>query len=151
MNWTVEQYNEYMENRRFSKNGKNLLKSYGKRPSAFPKQAKFRNRKVEVDGHVFDSEREADVYSKLKMCQDSGIISDLELQPKFILLPSFKDKSGVTHRQISYIADFRYKETGGHIVVIDVKSKVTASHPVYRLKKKLLMYHYPEIDFREVF
>ena len=53
---------------------------------------KYRNIKTEVDGIKFDSKREAQRYQELKLLEKGGVISNLELQPKFELLPANKDK-----------------------------------------------------------
>jgi len=46
------------------------------------------------------------------------------------------------------VADFRYIEDGKEVVE-DVKSVITKKHPVYALKKKLLLKQYPNINFLE--
>lgn len=155
--WTEEQYKEYMANR--SKRPRFIIRR--KRPSVITEESseqnepssipKYRNSKITVDGHTFDSRREAIIYNGLKLSEEAGVISDLELQPKFVLQPSFKDKEGKTQRAITYLADFRYKEKDGHVVVVDVKSRITEANPVYRLKRKMLLYHFPDIDFREMY
>lgn len=68
---------------------------------------KYRNKKVQVDMYVFDSIRESQRYKELKLLERAGEISNLELQPKFLLQDSFK-KNGKTYRKIEYIADFSY-------------------------------------------
>lgn len=83
----------------------------------------------------------------LKQLEKSGIISDLELQPSYELQPGFRMKDGTRVRAITYRPDFRYKEKDGHVVVEDVKGAVTE---VYKLKKKMLLYKYENLDFREV-
>ena len=40
-----------------------------------------------VDGITFDSMAEMNRYMELKMLERAGIITDLELQPKFLLIP----------------------------------------------------------------
>lgn len=108
--------------------------------------SKYRSRKTEVDGHVFDSLKEANRYCELKMLVKAKAISDLQLQPKFILQEGFEHKAWGKQRPITYIADFYYKENGKPVVE-DVKGMRTE---VYKIKKKLLLHKYPEIDFREV-
>ena len=56
------------------------------------KQSKYKNKKVTVNGKVFDSKKEAQRYQELKLLEKSGIIKDLELQKRFILLEGFKKK-----------------------------------------------------------
>ena len=93
------------------------------------RRAKYGNRKVEVDGHTFDSAAEAKRYGELKLLVRAREISKLELQPKFDLFGS-----GLT-KVCSYRADFGYTEIAtGRRVTEDVKGMKT---PVYRLKAKL--------------
>ena len=42
--------------------------------------SKYNNKKVRLDGHVFDSKAEADYYSALKIRQAAGEITSFELQ-----------------------------------------------------------------------
>ena len=93
---------------------------------------KYRNKKVQVDMYVFDSIRESQRYKELKLLERAGEISNLELQPHFLLQESFK-KNGKTYRKIEYIADFKYIENG-QVIVEDVKGKETE---VFKLKRKL--------------
>lgn len=100
-----------------------------------------------VDGHPFDSKREARRYKELKLMERAGAIKDLELQPKFELIPTIRIESE-TLRKTVYKADFRYTDTKtGGVVVEDVKGFKT---DVYKLKKKMLLHKYKDIDFREV-
>lgn len=80
---------------------------------------KYRNKKVQVDMYVFDSIAEAKRYKELKLLERAGKISNLELQPHFLLQESFK-KNGKTYRKVEYIADFKYIENG-RMIVEDVK------------------------------
>lgn len=68
---------------------------------------KYRNKKVQIDRYVFDSIAEGRRYRELALLERTGEITNLELQPKFLLLESFK-KNGKTYRKIEYIADFMY-------------------------------------------
>src|ERR1035437_2705287 len=72
------------------------------RPPGAPKRSKYGARKKEVDGHVFDSSREAARYIELKALQISGIIWNLTLQPSYVLQDAFTDADGKRHRQIRY-------------------------------------------------
>ena len=94
-----------------------------------------------VDGITFDSMAEMNRYMELKMLERAGIITDLELQPKFLLIPK-TEKGG---RAVYYIADFKYVKDGKTIYE-DVKGVQTT---VCKLKKKLLFYKYPDICFFE--
>ena len=109
---------------------------------------KFSAKKVIIDGITFDSQKEARRYNELRLLERAGEIKDLELQPRFLLQDAFK-RAGKTHRKIEYVADFRYTNASGEQIVEDVKSPPTRKHPVYRLKKKLLLKRYPHLTFLE--
>ena len=49
---------------------------------------KFKAKKVYWNGIRFDSQKEADRYGGLLLLQRAGIISDLQRQVKFTLLPA---------------------------------------------------------------
>lgn len=104
---------------------------------------KYRNKKVIVEDYVFDSIQESKRYKELKLLLRAGQISNLELQPHFLLQDSFK-KNGKTYRKIEYIADFKYIENGKTIVE-DVKGMQT---DVFKLKHKLFEKKYPELELR---
>jgi hypothetical protein len=110
------------------------------------KRAKYGSRKTEVDGITFHSKREANRYCELKLLKQAGEIVDFELQPPFLLQSAFVHR-GVKYRSISYRGDFRILYPDGRQVVEDVKGY--ADIAVYRLKKKLLLCKYPDIEFIE--
>lgn len=109
--------------------------------------SKYRSKKIIIDGISFDSKRESDRYVELKLLERGGKIKDLKLQHKFELQPSFK-KNGKTIRAITYIADFTYfdLETMRNVIE-DVKGYKTE---VYKLKKKMFEYKFPELTIIEV-
>lgn len=108
---------------------------------------KYGNKKVVVDDIKFDSMKEARRYRELKLLERAGKIKDLELQPKFELIPTIRTESE-TLRKVSYIADFKYIDLeSGKVVVEDVKGFKT---DVYLLKKRLFLQKYAEYAFREV-
>jgi len=109
------------------------------------KKHKYNAKKVIVDGIKFDSGKEAERYLELKLLEKKGIISNLILQPKFLLQESFEYK-GKKERAIFYIADFEYIQNGKRIVE-DVKGVKT---DVYKLKRKLFLKKYPRVEFREI-
>lgn len=92
------------------------------------KPGKYGNRKTEVDGVTFDSAAEARRYSDLVLMVAAGVITDLELQPRYPLMVNGQKVS-------TYVADFRYRDKVGRLVVEDVKGVKT---PAYRLKAKLM-------------
>ena len=113
------------------------------------KAKKYGNKKVEADGFMFDSTKEFNRYYELKLLQRAGRIRELEVHPKFELQPKFRDNSGVAHRAITYSGDFAYIENGVHVVE-DVKSEMTRTLRHYKDKKKILLYKFPDIVFKEV-
>jgi len=107
---------------------------------------KYKNKKCSFDGYKFDSKKEMNRYLQLKLLQRGGKISDLTLQPSYMLQESFKI-NGKTIRAIKYVADFKYIENGV-VVVEDVKGCLT---DVYKIKKKLFLHKYFDLEFREIF
>lgn len=104
------------------------------------RKPKYRNRKVNVDGHTFDSQAEARYYQMLKLLQKSGEVTSFEMQKKYELLPKFKHpKTGKIVRSITYIPDFVVNYSDGREEVVDVKGMQTQ---VFRLKEKLFMHKY---------
>jgi hypothetical protein len=91
---------------------------------------KYRNRKVTYDGIEFDSQREFKYYLDFKTLHQAGAIADFKVHPEFVC-------SIAGQRICKYEADFEFTEKGRRRV-IDVKSPVTAKHPVFRLKRKLV-------------
>lgn len=100
------------------------------------KANKHGNVKVEVDSIIFDSKREAGHYLRLKMLERVGAITDLKLQPVFVLAPAVV-LNGRKKSELRYRADFSYIEKGQYVIV-DAKSPHLRKHPVYRAKKHLL-------------
>ena len=99
-----------------------------------------------IGGIKFASKAEAQRYVVLNHLEKAGKISDLILQPNFILQEKFSHYGKII-RAISYVADFLYLENGKSIVE-DVKGMKT---PVYELKLKLFLSLYGGIyTFREI-
>ena len=110
---------------------------------------KYHNTKVIYNGIKFDSKKEKSRYIELKQLEKAGIIKELELQPKFLLLDTIHYK-GKTYPKTYYKADFKYKTKDGVEIIEDVKSKITSKDKTYRLKIKMLLTKYHDIDFIEV-
>jgi len=127
MRWTEEQYQEFLGKKKPVKN-------------------KYNNRKTIVDGITFDSKKEADFYCQLKLLKQAGEIKDFGLQEKFELVPTFR-KNGTTYRAITYIADFVIENNDGTMEVVDVKGVETQ---VFKIKKKLFEYRYPDLKLKIV-
>jgi len=114
------------------------------------KVSRYRNVKVTIDGNKFDSKKEGKRYQELKLMARAGVITALELQPKYELVPTLRLITETLCRR-SYIADFRYKDNYGDTIVEDVKSPITKKDPTYRLKRHLFLAKYgDEMTFREI-
>lgn len=122
------------------------------------KKNKYNAKSVEYDGIQFDSQREALRYRELVFLLNDGIISNLERQVKYVLIPTQREPATVGARggikqgkllekECSYIADFVYTvvETG-ETVVEDTKGFKTKE---YLIKRKLMLFVYG-IRIREV-
>ena len=98
--------------------------------------AKYRNTKVFVDGHTFDSKKEAKRYYELRLLEKAGEISNLQLQVKFVLIPSQRIDGKLVERECAYKADFVYQEKG-ETVIEDTKGFKTKD---YVIKRKLMLF-----------
>ena len=105
---------------------------------------KYHNTKTEFGGIVFDSKKECSRFQELLMLQNAGIISDLQRQVKFEIVPKTQ-----TERAAFYVADFVYKKADGKMICEDVKSAMTRKLPLYILKRKLMKFRYPDYQFLE--
>jgi len=108
------------------------------------KYNKYSNKKTKVGEYTFDSKREATRYMELRLMVMAKEIRDLTLQPTYMLQEGYR-YNGKKIREITYVADFRYTQNG-KIVVEDTKGFKTE---IYRLKKKLFLFKYPDIIFVE--
>lgn len=106
---------------------------------------KYRNKKIIVDGVRFDSHKEYNRFVELNMLQKAGVISDLQRQVRFEIIPKT-----ATERAAYYVADFVYKKADGKMICEDVKSPMTKKLHDYILKRKLMKWRYPEYVFQEV-
>ena len=87
------------------------------------RKTKYRANKTSVDGHTFDSKKEAEYYCELKMRLQAKEINGFCLQPTFMLAPGLK-----------YKADFIVFNSDNSYEVIDVKGIKTKE---YIAKKKV--------------
>ncbi|MBR3152746.1 MAG: DUF1064 domain-containing protein [Clostridia bacterium] len=102
--WSVDDYKNYTDSKNFRK-------------------SKYRANKVSIDGHTFDSQKEANYYSELKLRLQAKEINGFCLQPTFILAPKLK-----------YKADFIVFHKDNSTEVVDVKGFRTKE---YIAKKKV--------------
>ena len=110
--WTIEQYKNYKE-----------------------KKNKYGAKKTSIDGHCFDSIKEANYYEELKLRLKAGEIKGFCLQPIFILAPNLK-----------YKADFIVFNNDNSWEIIDVKGMKTQN---FITKKKVFEDKY-NLKIREV-
>lgn len=122
---------------------------------------KYNAKKTVVDGITFDSKHEAQRYKELKLLERAGVISDLQLQVPYDLIPPqyevyeryssktgkrLKDGKRLLEKGVKYNADFVYTDKGGIIHVEDAKGMRTTD---YILKRKLML-HFHGIRLEEV-
>ena len=105
---------------------------------------KFKNKPQVVDDIRFDSIKEANRYSELKLMLRENEIKDLECHPKIPLIVNDK-KIG------TYVADFRYYDNAFKKTIIEDVKSVATKTPVYNLKKKILATYTPPIEIVEIF
>lgn len=124
---------------------------------------KYNAKKVEYDGHVFDSKKEKARYELLKEAYNKGIIDDLRRQVRYELEPPVVEeyeeqlktktitKTRTVQRGIYYTCDFQYV-IDGVVVVEDVKSSPAQAKldKAYQIRKKLLFARHG-IKIKEVF
>lgn len=119
-------------------------------------KSKYGNRKIKIDGMVFDSQKEYRRWKELRLLEQAGEIRQLRRQVKYILIPAQREpdtigprggvhKGKLIEHERSYVADFVY-EQNGKTVVEDAKGFKT---DVYLLKKALMLWVHG-IRIREV-
>lgn len=69
---------------------------------------KYRNKKVEIDGHIFDSKKEGLRYKELKWLEQAGLITNLKIHPKYPLQRGAVAVKYPNGRLARYTADFEY-------------------------------------------
>ena len=111
---------------------------------------KYKAMKCTVNGIEFDSRKEARRYQELLLLQRAGVILNLQMQVKFVLIPAqyeFYERYGakgqelkpgkrLVEKECSYVADFVYEENGKKVVE-DTKGFKTKD---YIIKRKLMLY-----------
>ncbi|MDI6808436.1 MAG: DUF1064 domain-containing protein [Candidatus Eisenbacteria bacterium] len=108
---------------------------------------KYGNIRTEIDGKVFSSKREAEVYRELQSCRrarrnDQRVV-EIQVHPKYPFIIN-ENNIGI------YTADFWVKYADGHEEVIDVKSPVTAKLKDFRRTMKLMRAFYGiEVQVRQ--
>lgn len=113
------------------------------------KGKKYNNTKVEYDGIKFDSKKEMQRYIVLKDAENKGIISNLELQVKYELIPAVREeyvehlktkdkiKTRTLQLPITYTCDFQYSKDGT-LIIEDVKASPKMLPKEFVLKEKMM-------------
>jgi hypothetical protein len=129
-------------------------------------KSKYGSVKTVVDGIIFDSRREANHYQELLLLKRVGEVTDIELQPKYELLPGYwkccGEVSTNTHSKhicpycsksikktqpITYSADFKVTYADGRIEIVDVKGMETTA---FKDKKKIFEFQNPSLTLKVV-
>lgn len=119
------------------------------------KRQKYGNSKVEFEGIKFDSKKEMQRFVILKEAEKNGMISNLELQIRFELIPAIKEeyiehlktkdkvKTRTLQLPITYTCDFRYIKNG-ETIIEDVKAspKMASLDKAFLLKEKLFRWKF---------
>lgn len=115
--------------------------------------SRYNNTKIESEDGKFDSKKEYQRWLFLKEAEKSGIISNLQKQVKFELIPAVteeyvkhlktKDKIETRTLQlaITWTADFVY-EKDGEMVVEDIKPSKSLLSDRFVIKEKLFFWKY---------
>jgi hypothetical protein len=109
----------------------------GKEPK---KRSKYKNIKVEFNGRVYDSIKEANHAFYLQKLEEQGQIKNLEYQVRFPLIPK-----QFGEREVAYFADFTFFRDG-KLIVQDVKGFITREYK----RKRRLMKHIHGITIEEL-
>nr|PZN07857.1 MAG: hypothetical protein DIU64_11600 [Caldicoprobacter oshimai] len=130
LRWTEEEYMEYQRKRGSS----NIFEPV--------KKPKYNNKRVLVDGILFDSQKEADYYNELKLQLMAGAIRGFCRQPEFILVEGFADRKPVTYK-----ADFIVFHLDGTFEIIDIKGFETE---IFKIKHKQFLNKFPGLKIKVV-
>lgn len=135
--------------------------AFGNRFGKREKGKKYNNTKVEYDGIKFDSKKEMQRYLVLKTAEENGLISNLQLQVRFELIPAVKEeyiehlktkdkiKTKTVQLPITYTCDFMYDKEG-ETIIEDIKASPKMLPKEYTLKKKM-MFALKGIKIKEVY
>ena len=112
------------------------------REKELSKTPKYHNKKIKIDGFLFDSTKEGDYYSDLKIQLRAGVIKGFGRQVHFILTTG-----GNGLEPMEYVADFVVWNLDDTADIIDTKGMRT---DLYIAKKKVFMEKYPKLQIIEV-
>lgn len=126
---------------------------------------KYFSKKIKNEHGVFDSKAEYDRFLVLKHEEDIGVISNLERQVKFVIIPKLirkekihlktktKEVERVDEMAAHYTADFCYYNSQGQYVILEIKGKYLGKLADYVLRRKLIKQiifkHNEEVGFED--
>lgn len=125
------------------------------------KGKKYNNTKIECEDGKFDSKKEYQRWLVLKDAEAQGLITDLQRQVKFVLIPAVtedyvvhlktkdKIKTRTLQLAITYTADACYYKNGEYVVE-DCKISPKVKPDKYILKNKM-MFALKGIRIKEVY
>ncbi len=111
--------------------------------------SKYHSQKVSIAEEIFQSKKEARRWLELKNMEANGLISGLQRQKKFVLIPAQYEegtrgprggykRGKLLEREVAYYADFVYfDEHEKDFVIEDAKGVRT---PEYVIKRKLMLW-----------
>ena len=101
---------------------------------------KYGAKKVEIDGHIFDSRLEGRYYEHLLRLMNDGVVESFEMKKSYTLLDKFPHpKTGKTVRAIKYTPDFEVIYADGRVEVVDTKGMKTRD---FIMRCKMFMFRY---------
>lgn len=117
--------------------------------------SKYHSRKITTPDGMFDSQKELNRWEELKLLERAGMISGLQRQVKYELIPAQREPDNIgkhgghrpgklIYKSCSYVADFVYVEDG-ETVVEDAKGLRMKE---YIIKRKLMLWIH-DIRIRE--
>lgn len=132
---------------------------------------KYFSKKIRNEYGEFDSKAEFERYLYLKHQEDIGVISDLQRQVKFEIIPKLvkkvevvlktktKEVEKIEEKAAHYTADFCYIDYNGQYIIEELKGGYTKNLADYVLRRKLIKQlinrhnedaHFEEWVFKEV-
>lgn len=134
MRWTEEEYRAALAKRQKAV----PINDIGKKKKA----NKYGAKKTWRDGICFDSIKEANYYSQLKLERQGGLIAGYIVHGKMICTTG-GDSSD--ERATTYEPDFVVLHNDGTYEIIDTKSEATVT-PVFKNKMKALKEKFPDVE-----
>lgn len=164
--WTAEEYREYLRTGKEPRRGASPTCCQAARRSVVSmaemdrrgwpgggaeegktkRRSKYGSQKTELNGVVFDSQHEAEVYQELMLRVRAGELKCVCRQVKFDLGSGYHVSKDSRYQ---YVADFVTIDQNGLVEVIDAKSEATRKIQTYINKKKQMRSEWG-IEIKEV-